>query len=42
MLAGGMTETEILKDFDYLEKEDIRAALEYAALQANHGVLKAA
>ena len=30
MLAGGMSESEILDDYDYLEREDIRAALEYA------------
>jgi len=41
MLAGGMTEAEILEDFDLLEPEDIRAALDYAAQQADHPVLKA-
>jgi len=40
MLAGGMTEAEILADYDYLEPEDIRAALEYAALQSDHPVLR--
>jgi uncharacterized protein (DUF433 family) len=30
-LAAGMTEEEILTDFPYLESEDIRASLEYAA-----------
>ena len=30
-LASGMTETEILKDFPDLEREDIRAALAFAA-----------
>jgi uncharacterized protein (DUF433 family) len=30
-LAGGMSETEILRDFPSLEREDIRAALEFAA-----------
>ena len=29
-LAGGMTEDEILADFPYLEREDIRAALAFA------------
>jgi len=33
MLAGGMTNAEILADFDYLEADDIRAALAYAAAQ---------
>ena len=40
MLAGGMTESEILADFEYLEPLDIRAALEYASMQADHPVLK--
>ena len=30
-LAGGMTEEEILADFPDLEREDIRAALAFAA-----------
>lgn len=30
-LASGMTYEDILKDFPYLEKEDILASLEYAA-----------
>lgn len=41
MLAGGMSEDEILEDFEYLEREDIRAALEYASRQADHPVLRA-
>lgn len=32
MLAGGMSESEILEDYGYLESENIRAALEYAQL----------
>jgi uncharacterized protein (DUF433 family) len=36
MLAGGMTPEEILKDFPYLEKADIDAALEYAARHVAH------
>lgn len=31
MLAGGAAEAEILADFSYLEAEDIRASLAYAA-----------
>lgn len=31
MLAGGATPDEILADFPYLEADDIRAALAYAA-----------
>ncbi|MDR2703552.1 MAG: DUF433 domain-containing protein [Cellulomonadaceae bacterium] len=34
MLAGGMTQEEILADFPYLEADDIRASLEFAAAQA--------
>ena len=30
-LASGMTEKEILADFPYLNQEDIRACLSYAA-----------
>lgn len=30
-LAGGMTEDEILEDFPSLQREDIRAALAFAA-----------
>jgi uncharacterized protein (DUF433 family) len=33
MLAGGMTHEQILNDFPYLEADDIRAALAYAAAQ---------
>jgi uncharacterized protein (DUF433 family) len=36
MLAGGMTPEDILKDFPYLEKADIDAALEYAARHVAH------
>ena len=35
-LAAGETEAEIFESFPFLEKEDITAALEYAALMANH------
>lgn len=42
MLASGATRKEILKDFPYLEPEDIQAALEYAAAQADHVIIKAA
>ena len=33
MLAGGATHEQILADFPYLEPEDIRAVLAYAAVQ---------
>lgn len=42
MLASGMTREEILKDFPYLEAEDITATLEYAAMQVDHPILQAA
>ena len=42
MLAAGVSEEDILKDFPYLEPEDIKAALEYGAAQANHTVIKVA
>ena len=32
-LAGGMTESELLDDFPTLEPDDLRAALEFAALR---------
>lgn len=42
MLAEGVTEQEILKDFPYLEADDIKAALVYAARSADHAVLQPA
>jgi uncharacterized protein (DUF433 family) len=39
MLADGATEAEILHDYPYLEAEDIRACLEYAAAQVDHAVV---
>ena len=41
MLAAKVSETEILEDFPYLEAEDIRACLEYAAKELDHPVLVA-
>ena len=35
-LAAGETEAEIFESFPFLEKEDITASLEYAALMADH------
>jgi len=40
MPASGMSEAEILADYDYLETDDIRAVYEYASLQVDHPVLK--
>jgi uncharacterized protein (DUF433 family) len=42
MLADGATHEEILKDFPYLEPDDIRAALAFAARQTDHAILHAA
>ena len=39
MLAGGATEQEILADFPYLESDDIRACLAFAAQQSDHPIL---
>ena len=39
LLAAGVPESEILEDFPYLQPEDIRASLEYAAQQVDHPVL---
>lgn len=35
LLASGMTEAELLADYDYLEQEDIKACLLYASHIAN-------
>ena len=40
LLASGVPQEEILADFPYLEPEDIRAALQYAAAQADHPILQ--
>jgi uncharacterized protein (DUF433 family) len=42
MLAGGMTNEEILADFPYLELDDIRASLAYAAQLAGQPASSAA
>ncbi len=42
LLAAGSSRVEILSDYPYLEDEDITAALEFAATQTDHPVLKAA
>jgi uncharacterized protein (DUF433 family) len=42
MLAGGATVAEIVSDFPYVAEEDVRAALAYAAAQADHPVVLAA
>ena len=40
MLAEGVSHEEILRHFPYLEPDDIKAALAYAARQADHAVLQ--
>jgi uncharacterized protein (DUF433 family) len=40
LLASGASHEEILADYPYLEPGDIVAALEYAARQADHVVLR--
>ena len=41
LLAAGAPHEEILRDYPFLESEDIYAALEYAAQQSDHAVLVA-
>ncbi len=36
LIAGGMTEPQILADYPYLESDDIRACLVFAALRVSH------
>jgi uncharacterized protein (DUF433 family) len=38
LIANGMSHEEILEAYPYLEQEDIRAALKYAAFLANEAV----
>jgi uncharacterized protein (DUF433 family) len=40
LLAAGASYEEILVDYPFLEKEDIFAAIQYAAHQADHVVLQ--
>lgn len=40
LLAAGVSEAEILGDFPYLELDDIRAALQFAAASIDHPVLQ--
>ncbi len=41
LLAAGATRAEILRDYPYLEDEDISAVLEYAARHSDHRVIRA-
>jgi|SRR5689334_5058828 uncharacterized protein (DUF433 family) len=40
LLAAGATFEEIIRDYPFLEREDILAALDYAAYQTDHVVLQ--
>ena len=41
MLAAGARDEEILRDYPYLEPDDIRAAVAYAAAYLNHSIASA-
>jgi uncharacterized protein (DUF433 family) len=41
LLASGASFEEILIDYAFLESEDIYAAIEYAAHQTDHTILRA-
>ena len=40
LLSAGAPHEEILRDYPYLENEDILASIEYAARQMDHVVLQ--
>ena len=40
LLAAGASFEEILADYPFLEREDIYAAIEYAARQSDHAILQ--
>ena len=42
LIAAGASREEILADYDFLEADDITAALTYAARQTDHTVLSVA
>jgi uncharacterized protein (DUF433 family) len=42
MLGAGMSEADILEDYEFLVADDIRACLQFAAGQLDHAVLKVA
>ena len=42
LLAAGASHEEILADYPYLEPGDISAALEFAAKQSDHPILRVA
>jgi uncharacterized protein (DUF433 family) len=42
LIGAGASFDEILEDYPYLEREDILAAIQYAALQTDHPILRSA
>jgi uncharacterized protein (DUF433 family) len=42
MLAAGASREQILADYPYLEADDIVAALQFAATQSDHPILRGA
>jgi len=40
LLGAGASFEEVLADYSFLEREDILAAIEYAAHQVDHAVLR--
>jgi uncharacterized protein (DUF433 family) len=42
LLASGASTAEILEDYPYLEADDIKDSLEYAAHQVDHPILSVA
>ena len=42
LLGAGASFDEILEDYPYLEREDILAAIQYAAVQTDHPILRSA
>ena len=42
LISAGANFDEVLDDYPYLEREDILAAVEYAAHQTDHPILRSA
>lgn len=42
MLASGMSSEAILADYEFLEPDDVKAAIAYAAHALDHPIVKAA
>jgi len=42
LLSAGASFEEIQRDYSFLEREDILAAIEYAAMQTDHVILQPA